>query len=420
MKKTNQGSGLRRTPKNQQTMNAKNQTPAQILNLLRESETRDPERHADKTVVLKYDEKTTTETFGFFKAEAHKRPTDAGWSYDDQIEPGNEIHIWRTNYDKPGDRTTPETTTLVFETSHEARTQAADHLETIVREAGMTRTDAYRDNAKGTDHARYTLEVPADQADDTGRSIALDMTANGIRTSWHVATEPGPDPNPEATPEEPTETLTLTTPDTFCSAQVKATAALAGFTRTDETTWTRTATKAEADRIFDDLPKALRATPATTEWYLKRDRNSDEEEPNQIPIWSTDDDPDTRKEARTTDQDVDLLDPQVLRAELNRTKEILTQTKAERDQARNELKATIDAHEEKPITLNGRETQILDALIEAGAIKQARTLFYERDVIQAKLRTHTELDGSERETLLGLVRDANENEIPWTNDEIPL
>ena len=186
-------------------MKKTNQTPAQILNLLRESETRDPERHADKTVVLKDDEKTTTETFGFFKAEAHKRPTDAGWSYDDQIEPGNEIHIWRTNYDKPGDRTTPETTTLVFETSHEARTQAADHLETIVREAGMTRTDAYRDNAKGTDHARYTLEVPADQADDTGRSIALDMTANGIRTSWHVATEPGPDPNPEATPADPTE-----------------------------------------------------------------------------------------------------------------------------------------------------------------------------------------------------------------------
>lgn len=332
-------------------------------------------------------------------------------------------------------RTTPETTTLVFETSHEARTQAADHLETIVREAGMTRTDAYRDNAKGTDHARYTLEVPADQADDTGRTIALDMTANGIRTSWHVATEPGPDPNPEATPEEPTETLTLTTPDTFCSAQVKATAALAGFTRTDETTWTRTATKAEADRIFDDLPKALRATtPATTEWYLKRDRNSDGEEENQIHIWSTDDDPDTRKEAhkRPTDagwsydqvlraeRDSLQIACTVLRAELNQTREILTQTQTERDQARTELKATIDAHQEKPITLNGRETQILDALIEAGAIKQARTLFYERDVIQAKLRTHTELDGSERETLLGLVRDANENEIPWTNDDFPL
>ena len=142
---------------------------------------------------------------------------------------------------------------------------------------------------------------------------------------------------------------------------------------------------------------------------------SDEEEPNQIHIWMMDDDPDTRKEARMTDQD-----PQVLQDELTRTREILTQTQTERDQARNELKATIDAHEEKPITLNGRETQILDALVEAGAIKQARKLFYERDVIQAKLRTHTELDGSERETLLGLVRDANENEIPWTNDEIPL
>lgn len=90
---------------------------------------------------------------------------------------------------------TPATTTLIFETSHEARTQAADHLETIVREAGMTRTDAYRDNAKGTDHARYTLEVPADQACDTARAITTDLTANGIRTSWYDATEPGPDPN---------------------------------------------------------------------------------------------------------------------------------------------------------------------------------------------------------------------------------
>ena len=175
---------------------------------------------------------------------------------------------------------------------------------------------------------------------------------------------------------------------------------------------------------MDDPPRH----PATTEWYLKRDRNSNGEEENQIHIWMMDDDPDTRKEARMTDQD-----PQVLQDELTRTREILTQTQTERDslrhandnlrkerdQARNELKATIDAHNEKPITLNGRETQILDALVEAGAIKQARKLFYERDVIQAKRRTHTELDGSEIEILLGLVRDANENEIPWTNDDFP-
>ena len=166
---------------------------------------------------------------------------------------------------------TPATTTLVFETSHEARTAAAGHLATIAKEAGMTRTDAHRNNETGTDHATWTLEVPADQADDTGRSIAHDLTANGIRTTWYDASEPGPDQ------EEPTETLTLTTPDTFCSAQVKGFAAEAGFTRTDETTWTRTATKAEANEIFAHLPQALRKnTPEGTEWYLRREKNDPE------------------------------------------------------------------------------------------------------------------------------------------------
>ncbi len=49
-------------------------TPAQILDLLREDETRNPKSHAEKTVVITdRGGESTTMAYGFFKDEAYER-----------------------------------------------------------------------------------------------------------------------------------------------------------------------------------------------------------------------------------------------------------------------------------------------------------------------------------------------------------
>lgn len=361
------------------TMKKTNQTEKQIAALL-EKAGRTSDNNTPTTVIIAdRGGETIPQAYGFFTREAAISPQGCddrnepgAWNYSDEEEP-NQIHIWMMDDDP--------------DTRKEARTTDQDPQ---VLQDELTRT---RENLAYLESLRLSAIKVIDQQKEAEKGLIaqrdrmLTLIMPALKNGY-VA---------EADLREIYEN------DEITAAKLRADIPLTQEEKHEIAEWIEATVEACRDHFVNKWEKPGSSLDD------KAKHQDDKTPPTQEEIDQAQAERDSLQIACT-----------ILRAELNRTKEILTQTKAERDQARTELEATIESHQEKPITLNVRETQILDALVEAGAIKQAKKLFYARDVIQAKLQTRTELDATEREALLGLVRDANENEIPWTNDEIPL
>lgn len=225
--------------------------------------------------------------------------------------------------------------------------------------------------------------------------------------------------------QTPAETLTLTIPDAD-NNQLKATAALAGFTRTDETTWTRTATKAEADQIFFDLPKALRATAPKAEWNLNRDRNTGETpeaaaarfwregseaqgggtpefDPAEVETWLDKNAPtgDHRRRTRVaifeTAEPMNLpsLTPRLTEDDL---RDILSDTRTDLAAAEERAKFWEEEHERN----RDRISRILDAYFKRDD-KAAREAAGAGPFLKAKIRTNAALTKAEEMALIDLI-----------------